>query len=356
MTDLNRTPLVSVIMPVYKVEEYIGRAIESIQAQTFKDWEMWAVDDGSPDASGAICDRYASGDPRIHVIHKKNGGAPSARNTAMERAAGKYFYFMDSDDWAEPGMLADMVSLAEKNDSQLVVMAFYIDTYYTDTGKYSEIRSQPDQVFAGQKDFRRNAYRLFDWNLLYTPWNKLYLAEYLKENRLYFPQIIWDDLPFNLSVVRDIERVCVGSTPYYHYIRKRTESETARYNPEMYEKRKEHHQWLLGLYRYWGIDDEPSREMVSRRYSECLVGCVENLTTARCTLSAVEKRRQIRQMIDDPLCREALRYARPRSLMMRVMLLPLKGRLVWLTYLEGKVISFVKSRNLRLFAALKANR
>ena len=120
---------ISIIMPVYKVEEYVGKAIESILAQTFTEFEFLIVDDGTPDRSGEICDQYAKKDQRIQVIHKENGGAPSARNTAIDIAQGKYVYFLDSDDWAEPQMLADMYELAEKHQAQLVVCGFYIDTY-----------------------------------------------------------------------------------------------------------------------------------------------------------------------------------------------------------------------------------
>lgn len=109
---------VSVIMPVYGVEAYVGKAIESIQKQTYKNWEFFCVDDGTKDRSGEICDEYAAKDPRIKVIHKENGGAPSARNVAIDQATGKYLYFMDSDDWAESTMLEDMVTAAEKNSSQ----------------------------------------------------------------------------------------------------------------------------------------------------------------------------------------------------------------------------------------------
>ena len=105
---------ISIIMPVYKVEEYVGKAIESILAQTFTEFEFLIVDDGTPDRSGEICDRYAKKDHRIRVIHKENGGAPSARNTAIDIAQGKYVYFLDSDDWAEPQMLADMLTIREK--------------------------------------------------------------------------------------------------------------------------------------------------------------------------------------------------------------------------------------------------
>lgn len=347
---------VSVIMPVYKVEEYVGRAIESIQGQTLSDWELWAVDDGSPDKSGEVCDRYAAEDARIHVIHKENGGAHSARNVAIKQAVGKYFFFMDSDDWAEPEMLADMVSLAESNQSQLVIAGYYIDTYYSEKNVYSRFRSQPAEVFFTQKEFRESAYRLFDWHMLYTPWNKLYLAQYIRDNGLYFPATLWDDLPFNLSVVKDVERVCVTDKPYYHFIRKRSEAETAKYNPNMYEKREDEHRWMTGLYSYWGINDEHSQEMLARRYIERLVGCVENVTSSKCTLPPKEKKQQIREMISTDTCRWSLELARPKSALMKLILIPIKLRQVGLTYMEGRFISWVKTNSTIVFAKLERGR
>lgn len=134
---------VSVIMPVYKVEKFVGKAIESMLAQTLTDFEFLIVDDGTPDNSGVICDEYAARDSRIRVFHRENGGAPSARNMAMDKAQGKYYYFMDSDDWAEPTMLEDMVTLAEENQAQLVVAGYYIDTYYNDTEYLTLNQVQP---------------------------------------------------------------------------------------------------------------------------------------------------------------------------------------------------------------------
>lgn len=344
------------IMPVYKVERYVGKTIESLQGQTYTNWELWAVDDGSPDKSGEILEKYAAEDNRIHVIHKENGGAPSARNAAIPKAQGKYLYFMDADDWAEPEMLGDMVALAEKNEAQLVVSAFYIDTYYSDTEKYTEIRRQPSQVFESQREFRENAYRLFDWNLLYTPWNKLYLADYLREKNISFPTTFWDDFPYNLMVVKDVERVVVTEKAYYHFIRKREESETAKYNPRMYEKREEEHSWMTDLYWYWQVDDKNSREMIARRYVERLIGCVENVTNPKCELTRKEKYKAIGQMIKSENCRNALPLVKARSGMMKAMLLPLRMKSVGLSYLEGKFISWVKGRNMKAFARLKANR
>lgn len=343
-------------MPVYGVEDYVGKAIESIKNQTLTDWEFFCVDDGTKDRSGEICDEYAEKDPRIIVIHKENGGAPSARNVAIDKARGKYMYFMDSDDWAEPTMLEDMYNLAERDNAQLVVAGFYIDTYYSDTEKYSQQQFCESAVYKNSREFRQNAHKLFDKNLLYTPWNKLYLSSYILENKLYFPETFWDDFPFNLSVVRDVERVTVTSEKYYHFIRKRGESETAKYRADMFQKREEEHSWMLELYEHWKTDSPEIREFLARRYIERVIGCIENVTNRNCTLSSKEKKAEIKKMISSDRAREAVRTAKPNSKYMKLMLLPIKWNSAFLTKLEGSVISAVKSRNTKAFAKLKAGR
>ncbi len=347
---------ISIIMPVYGVEKFVGKAIESIQAQTLKEWEMFAVDDGTKDNSGVICDEYAAKDSRIKVIHKENGGAPSARNVAIPQAKGKYMYFMDSDDWCEPTMLEDMYKLAEENNAQYVVTGYYIDTYHSDTEYTTQECFQPAQIFSSQQEFRENAYRLFDTNLLYTPWNKLFLSSYIHENGLLFPNTFWDDFPFNLSVIRGVERVVVSDNKYYHFMRARAESETAKYRPEMYDKREEEHGWMTDLYKGWGIDDENSREFLARRYIERFIGCVENITNPGCALSAKEKRAEIKKMLKNPNVKWALANAKAISGYMKIMLIPYKMNSTLLVYLESMTITFVKRRFTKLFTKLKAGR
>ena len=97
-----RVPSVSVIIPVYNVEAYVERCIESVAAQTCADFEALLVDDGSPDGSGAILERWARRDPRFRVLHKENGGLSSARNAGMDAARGDYLLFVDADDWIDP--------------------------------------------------------------------------------------------------------------------------------------------------------------------------------------------------------------------------------------------------------------
>ncbi len=346
---------ISIIMPVYGVEAFVGKAIASIQAQTLTEWEMFAVDDGSKDRSGEICEEYARKDPRIKVIHKENGGAPSARNIAIPQAQGKYMYFMDSDDWAEPTMLEDMYCLAEKHGAQYVVTGYYIDTYYSDTEYTTQELSQPDAVY-DREEFRKNAYRLFDTNLLYTPWNKLFLSSYIHENGLLFPNTFWDDFPFNLSVIKGVSKVVVSSRKYYHFMRARAESETAKYRAEMYSKREEEHGWMTDLYKGWGIDDENSREFLARRYIERFIGCVENITNPGCTLSSREKIAEIKKMLKNSNVAWALANAKVNSSYMKIMLIPYKMKSTLLVYLESMTITFVKRRFPKHFAKLKAGR
>mgnify|MGYP004500820949 FL=1 len=113
---------------------------------------------------------------------------------------------------------------------------------------------------------------------------------------------------------------------------------------------------MLDLYQYWQIKDYNSMEMIHRRYIERVIGCIENVTTPNCTLSTAEKKAEIRQILSNPNVTRALRMAQPRSTYMKLMLKPVKWRSATLAYWEGKLISVVKGKNVKLFAALKAKR
>ena len=114
-------PLISVIVPVYKVEKYIHKCVDSILTQTFPDFELFLVDDGSPDNCGKICDEYAEKDNRVIVIHKENGGLSDARNVAIDRAKGDYLTFIDSDDYVSENHLETMYNALTETDSDIAI-------------------------------------------------------------------------------------------------------------------------------------------------------------------------------------------------------------------------------------------
>jgi glycosyltransferase involved in cell wall biosynthesis len=117
-------PRISVIVPVYKAEKYLHRCIDSILAQTFTDFELLLINDGSPDNSGAICDEYVQKDSRVRVFHKENGGVSSARNSGLNNAKGKYVTFIDADDYVDKEWL-DTYNEGIRRNADLVVQGFY---------------------------------------------------------------------------------------------------------------------------------------------------------------------------------------------------------------------------------------
>ena len=253
-------------------------------------------------------------------------------------------------------MLEDMYNLAKRDNAQLVVAGFYIDTFIGNGQFMTDNYVVEDAVYPDKESFRKNAYKLFDRNLLYTPWNKLFEAKYVMENELRFPTTFWDDFPFNVSVVRNVERVTVTSKQYYHFLRARTESETAAYRSGMYEKREEEHGWMMNLYKEWHVNNPESKEMIARRYMERFVGCVENITNPKCELTKKEKKQEIKKMLQNPRIDQMGKLAKPHSFYMKMLLLPIKWHCTALTYLEAKTITYVKMKNTKLFTKLKVGR
>lgn len=128
--QMKKAPAVSVVIPVYNVEQYLCECVDSVLNQTFRDVEIILVDDGATDSSGAICDRYGQQDARIRVIHQANGGLSVARNTGLDASEGKYVYFLDSDDYIVPDALEALLNLAESENSDVVF--FDASVFFTD--------------------------------------------------------------------------------------------------------------------------------------------------------------------------------------------------------------------------------
>lgn len=216
---------ISVITPVYKVENYLRKCVDSILDQTFKDFELIIVDDGSPDSCGSIADEYVQKDERVRVIHKQNGGAPSARNRGIDIAKGEWLYFPDSDDWLEPDYLEALYNTAIKTDAKLVVSGYTME-YFENGVAHSYSVSTPKKNYNSQELVRGNLHNYFDNMMMAVPWNKLYKADYILDNNLRFPELKWDDLHFNMEVIMDIDKVAICSNAGYHFFRSRPGSET----------------------------------------------------------------------------------------------------------------------------------
>lgn len=346
-------PKISIIMPVYNVEKYISKTIESVLNQTFKDFEFFAVDDGSTDNSGKICDSFAYKDTRLKVIHKKNEGAPKARNVAIEKASGKYMYFIDSDDWIENDMLEKMYDLAEKNEADLVVTGFAMEYYQN--GKEITFYNKADKiVYDNQKSFRANAYKYFNNSLLSLPWNKLYKTAIIKNENIRFPDTKWDDHHFNMDYLMNVKKVVISDIAKYHWYRSRKGSETMiNYNdPNMFEKRKEHFNHILKLYSYWNQDDKKSIDAISCYYVGRIVQCIQELVDNE-KMDKKEIRNKIKKIISDKETQKALKKAKGLSFKFKILSIPLKIKNTTLSIFEGKFLNLIRNKLPILFIKMK---
>ena len=209
-------PLISVIVPVYKVEAYLPACVDSILMQTFTDFELILVDDGSPDTCGVMCDDYARTDARIRVIHKENAGVSAARNTGLAAAAGEYIAFVDSDDIVSVDYLYCMIQAAEKTDADLVSARIATFTAEDSTASlFSSAPAAPDCQIIDAREACLLLYR----DAIKLPVNataKLYRRDIL--SRLYFPEKrIHEDQAIVPLVVYAASKIAVLDRAIYGY-------------------------------------------------------------------------------------------------------------------------------------------
>lgn len=190
MVNNGEKPLISIIVPVYKVEPYLKKCIESIRSQTYQNLEIILIDDGSPDRCGQICDEYAQIDKRIQVIHQENAGLSAARNRGLEQAKGKYVGFVDSDDWVYPKMYERLFCLLQDTQADIAQCGVVTDN----TKEFPE--NIEITVYTGSEIFAKAVQGKMAWTVwcnLYrsTLWKTLKYAEgYYYEDTLIFPQLL----------------------------------------------------------------------------------------------------------------------------------------------------------------------
>lgn len=206
---------VSVIIPIYKVEKYLKKTIDSVLRQTLKDIELILVNDGSPDGSGKIAEKYKFRDSRVKVIHKENGGISSARNAGLKLATCDYVLFIDSDDWIENEMIYEMYLKAIKYDADLVVCN-YSKIYQNYIER--DILSIRDEVI-DISEFKLEQY-LINYSTGDIVWNKLYKRSIIEANHVAFQENIAEDTLFNLFYVLHTKKVCTISKSFYNYLQR----------------------------------------------------------------------------------------------------------------------------------------
>lgn len=259
-------PAISVVVPVYKAELYLRKCVDSILSQTFSNYELILVDDGSPDSSGAICDEYANLCDKVVVVHKINGGVSSARQCGLDRAKGQYVIHVDPDDWVDSDMLEELYKAAVSNNADMLICDFYEDC----NGISKYVSQQPSSL-----DHNRVLYDVV-YKLHGSCWNKLVRRELFHKYSISFPEqfSLHEDLYVTIALLK--ENISVSYLPhaFYHYcidLNQNSLAKCGNYNANVLNEDLTKHVMFCNLMRGHDLYDDVRNRMsvyvVNRAYN-----------------------------------------------------------------------------------------
>ena len=316
---------ISVVVPIYNVERYIGELVESLIRQTLKEIEIILVDDGSPDNSGEICDKYAANDNRIKVIHKSNGGVSSARNDGLAVAQGEFVIFCDSDDWLPLDAFAKMYDEAKRTSADVTIGDVYIaeDNSNKLVHFYEKSFVTDDRIFISkliQADFYRTYCPMppkegaaFGYG---GPWNKLVRRSLILENEITFDTSvkgIFDDIIYTAYVLANAKRIAYIQEPVYYY-RSLSISITRTYKPQAIEQNKAiFKSWEVFMAKYDenGLFQKPFYATVIRRFIDIVP---VYFASSKNPDGLFKRRSEMLSVINDTIYQEAIKNVEPQKL------------------------------------------
>lgn len=333
---------VSIITSVFNTEAYLKKSIDSVLNQSFKDFEFIIINNGSTDNSKNIIDEYIFKDRRIKLINNDTNRLLSeARNEALDIAKGKYIYIVDSDDYIEPETLDVIVNEAERNDLDLVVFGWIMEYYVND--KFVAFPVKPQQnLFLNKDEFREKAALYLNQSILTVPWNKLYKREILQKYNIRYKNTKLEDHHFNMDYIKDIEKVSFLSNTFYHYYRSRPGSELNYiYKFNLFQKKLEHYLHTKDVFTYWNLKNKESWTILYTFFAERIIQCVQEIQ-ANNTFANKDKKNKIKEIFLNYDAREAIKYSKPESKLMKILMIPFKLKLILLCKLEANFITWYK--------------
>ena len=221
--------MISVIVPVYKVEKYLNKCVDSILNQTYKDIEVILVDDGSPDNCGEICEEYAKKDDRVRVIHKKNEGLSTARNTGLIESKGEYIFFVDSDDYININILEKLLEAIENSKADFAMAS---DICQTESGDMiSQNILENNKVYVGDEIIES-----FVLSLKTSAWNKLFRKDFIGDIKFPDGRIHGEDLVFITKLLTKKTKLVTVSDVGYYYIKHNNTITTSGFSKRSFDE------------------------------------------------------------------------------------------------------------------------
>ncbi|MGN0301409.1 MAG: glycosyltransferase family 2 protein [Anaerotardibacter sp.] len=370
-------PFFSIIMPTYGVEKYISDALEDIQSQTFKDWELIIVDDCSQDKSIEIAKEKAQADSRIRIVHhKQNKGLSEARNTGIKEAAGTYLWIPDPDDRYDCSLLQNAYKALFENPAPVAIMGHTDDFYnkeeqVTQKEEYS-LAAIAQKAFFDEEQFSlESKWWVLNQNQLRSivldleigthygyAWNKFYEREYLQQNGFTFETVpLIEDIVFNVGVLQNTQSIVLLNCCPYHYAKREKANLTNKFIPEYFEVHTRRIQILRDQQESWGLLDNEVLSILGGLYARYILSALERNEQAESGFTKQQKRQWCEDLFSSPLFNELIPYAEARnSKALSACLKALKAKNISQTLTVSKIIYLTKRYMKGFFNRLKSQR
>lgn len=348
-------PLISIIMPVYKVEKYLSTAIDSIISQAYKNFELILVDDCSPDKSGEICDEYAKKDSRIKVVHKqKNAGLGEARKTGTEYTSGDWLMFADSDDWLSLDALDTLYSKVS-DDTDIAVFGFSMRyENYSGEAEYSDSRLPCGLAAEAEKDIGTAIVKFDDGGTFPYMCNKLYRANFLKNSGVRFNSIqSMEDFFFNIELFPLAKKIISIEKSLYNYRKPKHETLVTAYNPEFFELCKKRFFAEKDCIVKLGADTPENLQCIYGIYVKHMVTCFSRLYSKNTPLSVKEKKSKAKEYLCDETTESVLAECKPSSFKIKLFKSIFKTKSVYAAVFTGKTFDFIKTRCGKIYSSAR---
>ena len=355
---MKEQPQVSIIVPVYNVENYIERCLNSLVNQTFKDIEIITINDGSTDKSLELINKYVKEDIRVSVIDLGDEGVSYCRNLGVEKANGKYIMFVDSDDWIDFNMVEVMYKKAEENNIDLVMCSYIRE--FKDHSK-EKIFNLPEEIIYKEDKVKNELLRKLVGpvkeelsnpemlDALGTVWGKLYRADILKENKLKFVDLneigSAEDTLFNIFTFNYLSKVMFLNKHMYHYWRDNPKSVTSQYNPKLKEQRKVFFKYISDFIKENNFE-QVFEEALNNRICTSVLGLGLIECSKNNKISRINKIKNIKIIINEEYIRNAYKNLELKyfSIHWRIFYFFIKNKMSFCSYLMLSTIEFLRAK------------
>lgn len=346
---MSKTPFFSIVVPIYNSERTVNKMIESMQKQTFRNFELILVNDGSTDQTEQIIESYAAKDEQIIFITIPNGGPGNARNKGIEQTKGEYLLLFDADDEIKPHTLNTYASLLTGSKIDLLISSY--EMKIIDNQKIIGSRNimAGNNIYKSHDIFLENLYTLMNQQLMYVVWNKVFRLDIIKNNNIYFPPYkSCEDRLFNLKYYEYVEACATTDEILYQYSFDGKNSLTNKFLFNKYDTFVEFYDELLSLTK---INQEGS----SALFLKGVMSCIVPIHSQDCPLNFNEKKEYIKKIVLSPVVQSAAEKSLTDTKIRWIMKCLFKSKSITINYIASAMIFLISTTSPKVIEKLKKN-